>query len=241
MANDVPAKASADRYSRESAAALRPLEFVRKPVVDETPPEDVRSVIVLVHGIRSHGTWMEEVKDALEFGTKVVPLRFGYLGPVRFVWATVLRRCGRQYRFIAGRLARVRSAYPNATVSVIAHSFGTFIVADLIRQRRIDRLEVVVFCGSIMPLDFPWTDSKERFRCMLETWWVNRFHDVGHLGFLTRSFARRYWRPIFRADEEIPDGNRCRPSPSLLQGALLRIKGLLACACALLLALYWLA
>ena len=59
---------SADGYSRESAAALRPLDFVSGPVVDETPSGDVRSVIVLVHGIRSHGTWMEEVKDALAFG-----------------------------------------------------------------------------------------------------------------------------------------------------------------------------
>ena len=214
---------------------------------------------------------MEEVKDALEFGATVVPARFDYLGPVRFVWATIRRRRGKQYRDIANGLGRITSAYPNAKISVIAHSFGTFIIADLIRRDRLDRLEFVVFCGSIMPLDFPWTEFKERFRrvfndCGEKDIWpivaksvafrcgvsgrfgfgdaalvVNRFHDVDHVGFLNRSFARRYWRPIFRADEKIPDGNICRSPPSFLQGVLLRLKGILVFACALLLALYWLA
>jgi hypothetical protein len=53
-------------------------------------------VIVLLHGIRTHGSWAEMVVAVLEStcDAKVIPVRYGYFDAFRFLFPLFTRRAG---------------------------------------------------------------------------------------------------------------------------------------------------
>src|SRR3989338_3923739 len=90
---------------------------------------DSMRVIVVIHGIRSpkKGSW---IYDFCEFGKKdprfkgdvFLPYHYGYLLALNSINLVT------RYNYIRGFmkfLRNVRKDYPNADVSILAHSYGT--------------------------------------------------------------------------------------------------------------------
>jgi hypothetical protein len=195
-------------------------------------------VVLLVHGIRTHADWQEKVKEVLEEapGVVVYGLKYGFFSavafwlPFGFRWAPVKK--------LAWRLDHARGLHPNAAVSVIAHSYGTYAVIKLLERRPYLTLHRLVLCGSILPCDYRWDERRHQIETEVindygsrDPWPVvaqsvtvgygasgtygfgtpgvrDRRHPLGHSDFLDADFARRFWLPWFR------HGSFVKPAPA---------------------------
>ena len=61
------------------------------------------------------------------------------------------------------QIQRATQMYPQAEISIIAHSFGTFIVAHLLQKQFMLKLNRIIFCGSVLRFDFPFEQINSRF------------------------------------------------------------------------------
>lgn len=121
---------------------------------DETPHR-----IVLIHGIRTVGTWQARVKDQLEGipGVKVEKVGYPWLDGVRF-WIPWLR--DKPITTLSVRLRdaikKAKTDDPRTVISVVAHSFGSHGFTKILRENQDIVVHRVVLCGSIVPTIFPW-------------------------------------------------------------------------------------
>ena len=132
---------------------------MKKP--DEETPE--RHLVILLHGIRDHAGWMFEIRPALEAaGFEVALTNYGrfdlfrFLTPIRLFRLAAIRRVTKQID------AAIMTRKPTA-VSYIAHSFGTFIVAHILKREPRLTAHRVILCGSVLKHTFPFATFLPRF------------------------------------------------------------------------------
>ena len=63
--------------------------------------------------------------------------------------------------YVQDQLRQVRTDFPHASISLIAHSFGTYIVSKILRSSSGYRLNKIIFCGSIGDAKFGWGQIQE--------------------------------------------------------------------------------
>ncbi len=119
--------------------------------------------VILIHGIRTTALWQNSIRRALEDqGFKVQPTNYGNFDLLRFL-------CPGQFfrRRVADDITRqirqtIRMA-EGAKCSIIAHSFGTFIVASMLRHHADLEFRRIILCGSIVRYKFPFEEYSSRF------------------------------------------------------------------------------
>ncbi len=122
----------------------------------ERPDPYVRSVILLLHGIRDFGGWTEQFRKEIaerQQGVRVRIYNYGYLPLLPFLFGFGRRRTLRRFM---DRYAEARAAYPNATCSFLGHSNGTYLLVSALRRYVACEFERVAFVGSIVNRRFPW-------------------------------------------------------------------------------------
>ncbi len=127
-------------------------------------PDTTEHVVVLIHGIRDWGLWEAEVAAKLE-ANGFVPVTmsydrvglFSFLAPIPFFRNRAIAK-------IEARFDEVLQDHPGAHISVIAHSFGTYVFARLLQQMHRLKVHRVIFCGSVLHKDFPFEQFVSRFR-----------------------------------------------------------------------------
>jgi hypothetical protein len=126
--------------------------------------EGVEHLVVLVHGINTNAQWFPIIKNSLEAaGFVAVPAGYGIYGVIRFLLPIdLLRRAAISRVYDKIRLAR--NYYKPKLISVIAHSFGTYVVARIIAENFDIELNRVIFCGSVVRNDFAFQDNRYRFK-----------------------------------------------------------------------------
>lgn len=233
--------------------------------------ETVAHFVLIVHGIRTEGVWVEPMCSAIEQSSeacRAIPIGYGYFDLFRFVFPGPWRN--RPAATLAREIIELRIRNPNSRVSVIAHSFGTYSVVRALRDHPSIQLFRLYLCGSILPRDYPWNQIRNRVQdsilndCgTLDVWPViaasisssygpsgafgfrtqhvkDRFHRVGHSGFMNEGFAKKYVVPfVITGADTLPRGRAGRrPTPPWWQSALslVRVRWL-ALAAVLLLAL----
>jgi Leucine-rich repeat (LRR) protein len=123
-----------------------------------------RHLVITVHGIRTFGGWQERLEallsqDAASRGTtvQVVHYKYGYFSAFAFLsvflrWFTVRRFRTELRALVAQRWDRI---------DIVAHSFGTFVVAKALQSmaRRGDcpRIHTLILAGSVLPSRFRWS------------------------------------------------------------------------------------
>lgn len=139
-------------------------EALRAVVPGESRPPSLLPVVVTLHGIRTHAGWQRsfaEVATSAGLESHLDRWNFGYFSSIRFLlpWS---------------RLAKVRwfrttyeTEFPTRfdsleRPSVIAHSFGTYILGNALLRYPYLRFRKVLLCGSILPTTFPWDALIER-------------------------------------------------------------------------------
>lgn len=117
-----------------------------------------KRVVITIHGIRTRGTWQKNLATVLAKNDMVPhPLDYGRLGVLGF-----LTPCVRESKldWFHREYDRIRSQEKVKRPSVIAHSFGTYLVAELLSNYPEVKFDKIIFAGGIAPKDFDW---KKRF------------------------------------------------------------------------------
>jgi hypothetical protein len=120
-------------------------------------------VVILVHGIRDFALWQNSIRRSLKnagFGSASINYgRFNlieFLLPISFFRRRAIEEVWNQMRVI-------KKNNPEAKISVIAHSFGTYVVAHLMQKTFDIKFHRVIFCGSVVRYNFPFEQIDNRF------------------------------------------------------------------------------
>lgn len=114
----------------------------------------LRAVISL-HGIRTRGVWQKELAPLLA-REGLVPFALDY---GRFdAWRLLLPwQRARKVEWLLSEYQRVCNEMPCVRPSIIAHSFGAFLVAALLEKHPQVKFDKVILCGSIASERYDWT------------------------------------------------------------------------------------
>ncbi len=219
-----PVQPPAPTAPQEAPAVSSPPAPPREPAAAETAEE----VILLIHGIRTQAEWQDMVARILEAvpGTTVYPLKYQYFDALRFLCPILTRRA--PINELLWRIRAGKQRFPDARLSVIAHSYGTYAIGTILTENPDIRLHRLVLCGSILPRNFRWDQMRDRVAteiindCAIKDIWPvlaqsstfgygasgsfgfgtpevrDRFHNFGHSGFFNNSFVSDYWLPWFQ-------------------------------------------
>lgn len=190
-----------------------------------------KHLVVLVHGIRTRAAWYIEVRDLLQSeGFEVGLTNYGRFDLFRFLFPFPFLKA-----WAAADVERdIRAAMMHHEVtefSVIAHSFGTFVIGWILRRRFDIKFKHIIFCGSVVKFRFPFEQLHGRFKSVLNevgtrdiwpvmavsaTWGYgsagafgfnrspvhDRYHrGVSHSAFLNAAFCRSWWIPVLRGED----------------------------------------
>jgi serine/threonine-protein kinase len=143
--------------------------------------------VITIHGIKTRGKWQKEIVPFLEDGGfRHEPLDFG-----NFLALQLAREKSRLAQIEWFRDEYTRIVATNELPSVIAHSFGTYVVARALELYPEIKFDRIIFCGSIVSDHFDWEASREQFSEVLndcgkrDFWsWVSRLivKDAGPSG-----------------------------------------------------------
>jgi hypothetical protein len=132
-----------------------------------TEAVDGFQVVLLIHGIRTQADWGPMVQSKLEVPGRieVIPIRYGYFDAFRFwfpFW-TRITPVENVYVQIRVALQKYKRDQPDAKLSIVAHSFGTYVVGQILRRAFDLKIHRLILCGSVLPRDFPWHEYQGRF------------------------------------------------------------------------------
>jgi Calcineurin-like phosphoesterase len=113
-------------------------------------------VVVVLHGIRTRGTWQKSLAPRLaREGFIPELLDYGWFSGLLFLIPSLRRR---KIDWLRGELERIQAAYSNIAPSAIAHSFGSYLICRVMQiYAPMIRFDTVILCGSIVQRDFPWS------------------------------------------------------------------------------------
>lgn len=120
-------------------------------------------LIILVHGIRTRALWMGVIKPVLEKnGFSVAATSYGRYGLFKFLLPFNFSRQAAVNRVVTDVVTAQRIYKPDR-ISVIAHSFGTYIVARILSEHPEIHWHKIIFCGSVVREDYPIYQYLDRF------------------------------------------------------------------------------
>jgi pimeloyl-ACP methyl ester carboxylesterase len=131
---------------------------------DETRGKNPVHLVLLVHGINTRARWIGEIKPVLKSaGFVVEATSYGEYGVLRFLlpfpW---LRKIAIER--VVRAISAARMLHSPDKMSVISHSFGTFVIAKILADHPEFTWHRIVFCGSVVRDDFRLDLTLNRFR-----------------------------------------------------------------------------
>lgn len=115
-----------------------------------------KRLVITLHGIRTFAPWQKDLSDELgKAGFNTKSLQYGYFSSLKLIWPSRRRK---QIEWFREQYTHIINEYPGITPSIIAHSFGTYMVARALEIFDGIRFDHVILCGSIIPQDFSWQE-----------------------------------------------------------------------------------
>lgn len=163
-------------------------------------------LIFSIYGIRTLGKWQGDVASELEHnGWHHVPYKYGYFSLARFLSPFSRQRIIEEFhewyhqQCIEYEPDETRRAVNRP--SIVAHSFGSYVVAECMLKYREVKFDKILLCGSILPRSFNWHELLSRNQVWLirnefglrDRWarivvrLVGRMGDSGYKGFFLDS------------------------------------------------------
>lgn len=116
--------------------------------------QDNKRLVITLHGIRTFAPWQKHLADELgRAGFNTKSLQYGYFGGLKLIRPSTRRK---QIEWFRDRYTDITSEYPGAVPSIIAHSFGSYIVTRALEVFDGVKFDQVILCGSIVPRDYDW-------------------------------------------------------------------------------------
>jgi pimeloyl-ACP methyl ester carboxylesterase len=120
-------------------------------------------IVVTLHGIRTRGQWQKQITPYLaRYGLIPYHLDYGFFGVLSFLlpWTRANR-----VQWLRTELRDLMDRTGAKRVSLIAHSFGTWLALEVLQAENGNvRFDRVVLTGSIVRRDFPWGSTLLRKR-----------------------------------------------------------------------------
>lgn len=193
------------------------------------------NVVVLIHGIRTFANWQQVVQEELAIidpNIIVYPVRYGVFDLFSFICPIFTRR--KPIARVERELRFAQKKHPHADVSVIAHSFGTYIVSRLLKRMKDLSLTRLILCGSIIPEDYNWPKVVGKVKGTVlndvgtedilplvakhgsigygpsgrngfgSVAVQDRFFKLGHSDFFKRDHIRGFWAPFLSRGQVVP-------------------------------------
>lgn len=112
-------------------------------------------LVISLHGIRTRGVWQKDLVPSLaRDGFIPVPLDYGNFSVVKFLIPWKRRK---KVEWLRERLECIPEVQQGERPSIIAHSFGTYLVARLLEKYPMLKFDKLVFAGGIVSSDFEWS------------------------------------------------------------------------------------
>jgi alpha-beta hydrolase superfamily lysophospholipase len=118
-------------------------------------------VVFVVHGIRDKGYWTRKIARVIvetgqRQGTHVVAVAptYGYFAMLPFLLPWTRRA---KVEWLLDMYVTIRCCYPEARVSFVGHSNGTYILAGAVQSCPAVQFKNVVFAGSVVRSTFEWS------------------------------------------------------------------------------------
>lgn len=186
--------------------------------------EPAKRLVLLIHGIRTRAEWQETAKSELqEANVKVIPIKYGLVDALQFWCPLVTRR--KPIEETERRVCRAIFDHPGFEVVIIAHSFGTYAISQILKRNPLIRVARLILCGGIVDPMFRWGELPNRPDIVLNdcgcrdiwpvmasccTWGFgasgafgygtheveDRFFDHSHGDFFDKDFILKYWKPF---------------------------------------------
>lgn len=182
-------------------------------------------IIVAVHGIRTHAEWTTKLSNLLNIETdyQLWPLNYWPFDAIDLFLPLPFWKKRRDKL----RDLLLEAASTGAEVSVIAHSFGTFLIINVLKANPHIKLEKLILCGSILRSEDLSLSIRRQVRdqvvndCGIKDVWpclaemlsasyqatgvrgfgapiVDRFHSTRHSDYFDEEFMLQYWIPLFK-------------------------------------------
>jgi len=127
---------------------------------DGDPRRATSNVVLALHGIRTRGKWQKELTPILNSaGFTVAPLDYGFFGAVRLIFPWSREK---KVDWFLQKFTEESNRLHFERPSIVAHSFGTYILAKALEKYGELAVDRVIFCASIISADFPWTRLASR-------------------------------------------------------------------------------
>jgi len=116
-------------------------------------------IIISLHGFNTPGTWQKRIQaciDESKLGLEHRPSDYGHVGIHGLL--SPAARAGKVEWFVEEYQKLVYRAHlHDSAPSIIAHSYGSYIVARAMEMYPQIRFRRIVFCGSIVRRDYDWS------------------------------------------------------------------------------------
>lgn len=130
-------------------------------------PESKIKVVFPLHGIRTQARWQSafaDVAQVAQWNCRLEKWNFGWFHIFQFIspWSRETKvRWFRETYYDEVNFRKLKfneNEYP----SVVAHSFGTYILGNALLKYSYLRFNKVILCGCILPREFPWDKLIDR-------------------------------------------------------------------------------
>ena len=148
-----------------AAPSLLPANFICTQKVRTKCPE--RTVVILIHGIRTEAAWQSRVASILEqeAHATVIPLKYGYFDAIRF-WCPFDRVQKRSHRAAERSRLRVFAKIMQIAASSYLHiASGRCALSRILLADPFFTFDRIILCGSIVRQDFDWRRVENENSC----------------------------------------------------------------------------
>jgi pimeloyl-ACP methyl ester carboxylesterase len=158
------------RKERFRYALMTPIELLESDVIPNADEvgQSKNHIVFVMHGIRDMGLWTIRVRETVEAvaqqlgqTVEVITAGYGYFPMLRFLFLGARQK---NVRWFMDKYTEAIARYPDAKVSFIGHSNGTYLLASALRRYHACKVNRVAFAGSVVPKDYPWDELVQHGR-----------------------------------------------------------------------------
>lgn len=233
------------------------------------PPKRKETLIAMVHGIRTHAEWHDQLEKAVRACStaEVKSVKYGFFDSVRFL----THLYGKKLRHVTEEFRILKRDYPDHEIVVVAHSFGTFLTTKFLENNTDFNIERVLFCGAVVDEDFNFAKlpnfpgqgkavndvgTQDIYPVLAKSCSFgygasgtvgfnrhqirDRYFDCKHSGFFTPELFECYWLPfLLRGDCVESDVTTDRPAKSYHISILSLFSGFVLVSIAIVMLVIW--
>jgi pimeloyl-ACP methyl ester carboxylesterase len=129
---------------------------------------EIKDVVFVIHGIRDVGHWTQKIARAVikrnNKSKKGVAMKsetssYGFFPMLPFILPWKRRQ---KVEWFMDQYAQALAEYPEADISFVGHSNGTYLLARALQDYPFCKFKNVVLAGSVVRSDYDWAKVKSR-------------------------------------------------------------------------------